>query len=345
MSSGKGATRNLNMVEALNLALHQVMEADDRVVVMGEDVAKTGGVFRVTAGLLNEFGEARVVDTPLSESGIIGTAIGMSIYGLLPVPEIQFDAFAYPAFEQIVVHAARYAWRTGGDVPASIVIRIPYGGGVRMPELHSDSPEALFVHTPGLKVVSPSTPTDARDMLLAAIADPDPVVFMEPKKIYRAGRAEVREEPPFALSNGEGDGLANEILSHARVAREGNDLAIFAYGAMVPASIAAAERVEADRQVSVKVVDLRSLYPLDVDAIVEAASQCGRALVVHEAPRTAGIGAEVSSLIHERAMLGLEAPVGRVTGFDVPFPQFANENDYLPSVARIVAGAAKVLDF
>jgi pyruvate/2-oxoglutarate/acetoin dehydrogenase E1 component len=345
MSSENGATNSLNMVEALNLAHHQAMEADRRVLVMGEDVAKTGGVFRVTAGLLDKFGETRVVDTPLSESGIIGTAIGMSVYGLLPVPEIQFDAFTYPAFEQIVVHAARYAWRTGGDVPASIVIRIPYGGGVRMPELHSDSPEAFFVHTPGLKVVSPSTPLDARDMLLAAIDDPDPVIFMEPKKIYRAGRSEVPEEPPFALGNGGGNGRANEILSHARVAREGSDLAIFSYGAMVPASIAAAERIESERDLSVKIVDLRTLYPLDVEAIVEAASQCRRALVVHEAPRTAGIGAEVSSLIHERAMLDLEAPVGRVTGFDVPFPQFANENDYLPSVSRIVAGANKVLDF
>src|SRR5918996_3370 len=284
MISGNGGTKNVNMVEALNLALHQGMEADERVLVMGEDVARTGGVFRVTAGLLEKFGETRVVDTPLSESGIIGTAIGMSVYGLLPVPEIQFDAFTYPAFEQIVVHAARYAWRTGGDVPASIVIRIPYGGGVRMPELHSDSPEAFFVHTPGLKVVCPSTPLDARNMLLAAVADPDPVIFMEPKKIYRAGRAEVPEEPPFAPGNG------------------GDD-----------------------------------------EGIVQAASKCRRALVVHEAPRTAGLGAEVSSLIHERAMLNLDAPVGRVTGFDVPFPQFANENDYLPSVSRIVAGAIKVL--
>lgn len=345
MISGHGGTKNLNMVEALNLALHQGMDADERVLVMGEDVARTGGVFRVTAGLLDKFGESRVVDTPLSESGIIGTAIGMSVYGLLPVPEIQFDAFTYPAFEQIVVHAARYAWRTGGDVPASIVIRIPYGGGVRMPELHSDSPEAFFVHTPGLKVVSPSTPLDARNMLLAAIADPDPVIFMEPKKIYRAGRAEVPEESPFALGNGSDNGLVNETLSRARIAREGSDLVIFAYGAMVPSSIAAAERIESDREVSVEVVDLRSLYPLDVDAIVTAASKCRRALVVHEAPRTAGLGAEVSSLIHERAMLDLDAPVGRVTGFDVPFPQFANENDYLPSVSRIVAGVVKVLDF
>src|ERR687896_2077014 len=212
------------MVEALNRGLHQVMEADERVIVLGEDVAKTGGVFRVTAGLLDRFGEDRVVDTPLAEAGIVGSAIGMSLYGLLPVVEIQFDAFVYPGFEQIVVHAARYAWRTRGEVPASIVVRIPFGGGVRAPELHSDSPEALFCHVPGLKVVCPSTPRDARDMLIAAIEDPDPVIFMEPKRIYRAGREEVPEEPPFEIGNG--NGLYNEYLSKARLARDGDDLAI-----------------------------------------------------------------------------------------------------------------------
>lgn len=332
-----------NMVEALNLALHQAMENDERVVMLGEDVAKTGGVFRVTAGLLEKFGEARVVDTPLAEAAIVGSAIGMAIYGLRPVVEIQFDVFVYPAFEQIVVHAARYAWRTRGEVPASIVIRIPYGGGVRAPELHSDSPEALFVHVPGLKVVCPSTPNDARDMLLAAIEDPDPVIFMEPKRIYRAGRQEVSDELPFEL--GAADGGYNETLSKARTAREGNDLAIITYGATVPLSLEAATRLQDEDGVSARVIDLRSLFPIDVDAVVEAASQCRRAIVVHEAPRTAGLGAEVSSLIHERAMLDLEAPVGRVTGFDVPFPQFANEDDYLPSVDRIMAGARKVLDF
>ncbi|MQB01548.1 MAG: alpha-ketoacid dehydrogenase subunit beta [Actinobacteria bacterium] len=331
------------MVEALNLALHQAMEHDDRVVLLGEDVAKTGGVFRVTAGLLDRFGEERVVDTPLAEAGIIGSAIGMAVYGLLPVVEIQFDVFVYPGFEQIVTHAARYAWRTKGEVPASLVIRIPFGGGVRAPELHSDSPEALFVHVPGLKVVCPTTPNDARDMMLAAIEDPDPVIFMEPKRIYRAGREEVSDELPFALGNG--DGRYNEVLSKARVAREGDDLAIITYGPTVPLTIQAAERLAQERGVQARVVDLRSLYPLDVDAIVEAASTCGRALVVHEAPRTAGLGAEVSALIHERAILDLEAPVIRVTGYDVPFPQFANEDDYLPSVDRITAGANKVLDF
>ena len=331
------------MVDALNLALHQAMDQDDRVVVMGEDVGVTGGVFRVTAGLLDRFGEERVIDTPLAEAGIIGSAIGMSIYGMLPVVEIQFDAFVYPGFEQIVVHAARYAWRTRGEVPASIVVRIPFGGGVRAPELHSDSPEALFCHVPGLKVVCPTTPEDARNMMLAAIEDPDPVIFMEPKRIYRAGRQEFPEEPPFRIGNG--DGIYNEYLSTARIAREGDDLAIITYGATVPLSIEAADRLASERGVEARVVDMRSLYPIDVGTIVPAASECGRALVVHEAPRTAGLGAEVSSLIHERAILDLDAPVMRVTGYDVPFPQFANEDDYLPSVDRILAGANKVLDF
>src|ERR671915_1870651 len=210
----------LTMVEALNKGFHQAMEADDRVVVIGEDVARTGGVFRVTAGLLDRFGETRVVDTPLAEAGIVGGAIGMSLYGMLPVTEIQFDVFVYPGFEQIVTHAARYAWRTKGQVPASIVVRIPFGGGVRAPELHSDSPEALFVHVPGLKVVCPTTPADARDMLLAAIEHPDPVIFMEPKRIYRAGRQDVAEEPPFRL--GDSDGVASRLLSTARLARAGD---------------------------------------------------------------------------------------------------------------------------
>lgn len=333
----------LNMVEGLNLALTQAMEADDRVVVLGEDVAQTGGVFRVTAGLLDRFGEDRIFDTPLAEAGIVGSAIGMAVYGLLPVVEIQFDVFVYPGFEQIVVHAARYAWRTKGQVPASIVVRIPFGGGVRAPELHSDSPEALFAHVPGLKVVCPTTPSDARDMMLAAIEDPDPVIFMEPKRIYRAGREEVRDEPPFELGNG--NGATADLLSKARVARNGGDLAIVTYGPTVPLSIEAAERLAEEQGIQARVLDLRSLYPLDVETIVAAAAECGRVLVVHEAPRHAGIGAEVSSLIHERAILDLDAPVMRVTGYDVPFPQFANEDDYLPSVERIKVGAQKVLDF
>ena len=333
-----------NMVEALNKGLMEAMEADERVVVMGEDVAQTGGVFRVTAGLKDRFGEARVIDTPLAEAAIIGSAIGMSIYGLLPVAEMQFDAFTYPGFEQIVTHAARLAWRSRGEVPASIVVRIPYGGGVRMPELHSDSPEALFVHVPGLKVVCPTTPEDARVMIIAAIEDPDPVIFMEPKKIYRTNRMEIPDSPPFAIGNG--NGTYNEFLSKARLAREGTDLAIFSYGATVPLCVEAAERLSQEpKGIQARVIDLRSLFPLDIEMIESSARKCGRALVVHEAPRTAGLGAEVSSLIHERCMLDLEAPVGRVTGFDVPFPQFANEDDYLPSVERILAGAKKVLDF
>ena len=333
----------LNMVEGLNLALDQAMAQDDRVLVMGEDVARTGGVFRVTAGLLDKYGEERVIDTPLSEAGIVGAAIGMAVYGLLPVVEIQFDTFVYPAFEQIVVHAARYAWRTRGEVPASIVIRIPFGGGVRAPELHSDSPEALFVHVPGLKVVCPTTPALARDLLLAAISHPDPVIFMEPKRIYRTGRDEVPEKAPLLLP--EADGEATQLLSRARVARPGEDLVMFSYGSTVVSCCEVAQKLQDERGVSARVVDLVSLYPLDVESITGAASECGRAIVVHEAPRTAGLGAEVSSLIHERVMLDLEAPVGRVTGFDVPFPQFANEDDYIPSIDRIAAGAVKVLDF
>lgn len=334
----------MTMVEALNRGLYQVMDADDRVVVLGEDVARTGGVFRVTAGLLDSFGENRIIDTPLAEAGIVGAAIGMAFYGMLPVVEIQFDVFVYPGFEQIVVHAARLAWRTKGEVPASIVVRIPFGGGVRAPELHSDSPEALFAHVPGLKVVCPTTPTDARNMLVASILDPDPVIFMEPKRIYRAGREEVPDELPFPIGNGNGSTIYNDYISKARIARDGSDLAIITYGATLPLSLEAADRL-AGEGVETRVVDLRSLFPLDVDTIVETARHCGRVLVVHEAPRMSGIGAEVSSLIHERAMLDLEAPVGRVTGFDVPFPQFANEDDYLPSVDRITAGARKVLAF
>lgn len=337
------AAGELTMVEALNGALHEAMGADERVLVMGEDVALTGGVFRVTAGLLHDFGEDRVIDTPLAEAAIVGTAIGMAVYGLRPVVEIQFDAFVYPAFEQIVVHAARYAWRTRGRVPASIVVRIPFGGGVRAPELHSDSPEALFCHVPGLKVVCPSTPQDARDMLLAAICDPDPVIFMEPKRLYRAGRGPVVAQVGF--SDLDSDGRYAPVLGSAATVRPGDDLAILSYGSTVPLCIEAADRLAADRGVHARVVDLRSLYPLDVDAIVAAATECRRALVVHEAPRTGGIGAEVSCVIHENAILDLDAPVGRVTGYDVPFPQFANEDDYLPSPARIVAGAARVLDF
>lgn len=333
----------LTMVEALNLGIRQAMAGDDRVIVLGEDVAQTGGVFRVTAGLLSEFGDQRVVDTPLAEAGIVGAAIGMAVYGLLPVVEIQFDVFVYPGFEQIVTHAARYAWRTKGEVPASIVVRIPFGGGVRAPELHSDSPEALFAHVPGLKVVCPTTPRDARDLMLAAIEDPDPVIFMEPKRIYRAGRQEVPDALPFAFEDGWRE--RTQLLSTARMARDGDGLAIITYGPTVPLCLQAAERLAEERSIESQVIDLRSLYPLDVDTIVASASRCHRALVVHEAPRMSGVGAEVSSLIHERAMLDLEAPVMRVTGFDVPFPQFANEDDYLPSVDRILVGARKVLDF
>ena len=297
------------MVEALNLALHQAMEADDRVVVLGEDVAQTGGVFRVTAGLLDRFGENRIVDTPLAEAGIVGSAIGMAVYGMLPVVEIQFDVFVYPGFEQIVVHAARYAWRTKGEVPASIVIRIPYGGGVRAPELHSDSPEALFAHVPGLKVVCPTTPTDARDMLLAAIEDPDPVIFMEPKRIYRAGREDVSGRASVhdrQRTNGHTSGVAVEGPDRTRRRRPRDhhlrrDRSALAGGGRPAGATSAASRRA--------VVDLRSLYP------ARHRSDRDSRIGVRACPRRArgtahaGLGAEVSSLIHERCMLDLEAPV------------------------------------
>ena len=319
------------MVDALNLALHQAMEADDRVVVLGEDVAKTGGVFRVTAGLLDRFGEERIVDTPLAEAGIVGSAIGMAVYGLLPVVEIQFDAFVYPAFEQIAVHVSRYRWRTRGRTDMAITLRIPYGGGIRAPELHSDSPEAHFTHLPGVKVVVPATPSDAKGLLTSAIRDPDPVIVLEPKAIYRT----LREDVP--------EGSFTTQIGEARVARSGSDLTLVAWGAMVPRCLEAAERLSPEADV--EVVDVRTLSPLDADAIVASVRGTRRAVVVHEAPRASGVGAEVAAVIQERALLSLEAPVARVTGWDTPYPYFSLEDRYIPSVERIVEACRRTVEF
>jgi len=324
----------LTLVEAINSGLRSEMERDSAVVVLGEDVARTGGVFRATQGLLERFGPERIIDTPLSEAGFVGFAIGMALYGLRPVVEIQFDCFVYPAFEQIVLHAGRYRWRTGGSVGLGLVVRIPFGGGNRAPDNHSDSPEALFCHVPGLKVVCPATPADGRSMLQAAIRDPDPVIFMEPKRIYRAGREEVDETAA----------VDDVVQPRAALRRRGDDLTLVAYGGNVPFCLAAAEKLAADG-VSAEVLDLRSLYPLDRDAILESVRRTGRAVVVHEAPGFAGLGAEVSALIHERAMVDLLAPVQRVTGLDVCFPLMANEHDYMPNVARVLAGARRALTF
>lgn len=324
----------LTLVESINGALHAAMEADENVVVLGEDVGRTGGVFRATAGLLDRFGPRRVVDTPLSESGFVGVGIGAALYGLRPVVEIQFDCFVYPAFEQLVLHAARYRWRTGGEAGVPLVVRLPFGGGNRAPDNHSDSPEMLFCHVPGLRVVCPSTPRDAWDMLLAATRADDPVIVMEPKRIYRTERQEVGEHRDG------GDGA----LTRAAVRRSGTDVTVVTYGGCVPLALGAADILAADG-VSAEVVDLRALYPLDEATILDSVRRTGRCVVVHEAPRFGGMGAEVSALVHENLLLHLLAPVQRVGGLDVPFPLMANESDYMPDVALVVAAARRALAF
>jgi pyruvate dehydrogenase E1 component beta subunit len=321
----------LNLVGAVRLALKQEMERDPDVVVLGEDVGVDGGVFRATEGLVNEFGENRVIDTPLSESGIVGVAIGLALYGLKPVAEIQFEGFLYPALDQIISHVGRIRNRSRGRFHVPLVIRFPYGGGIRAPEHHSDSPEALLVHTPGIKVVAPSTPYDAKGLLTSAIRDPDPVLFMEPKRIYRAIVEDVPEDD-YTVPLGE-----------AKVVREGTDVTLVSWGAMVRYSNEAAETVK-DR-ISVEIVDLRTLSPMDTAAITRSVEKTGRAVVVHEAPRTAGLGAEIIAVINETAFLSLEAPIERVAGFDVPFPQHKLENYYLPSTERIVKAIEKVANF
>ena len=310
---------NLNMVQAINLALIQEMEKDPRVLLLGEDVGANGGVFRVTEGLQKRFGEKRVVDTPLAESGIIGTAIGLAMGGLRPVPEIQFDGFLGPAYDQICSHAARMRTRTRGAFPVPLTIRIPVGGGIHAPELHSDSPEAIYAHTPGLKVVMPSSPYDAKGLLIASIRDPDPVMFFEPKRIYRAFREEVPEDE-YVLPIGK-----------ARTVCEGNELTIVSWGASVVQCMQAIEKSGKD----IELIDLRTIYPFDIDAIEESVKKTGRCVVVHEAPLTCGFGAEISARIMERCVLHLEAPVQRVSGFDTIMPYYKLELDYMPDASRI----------
>ncbi len=313
----------LNIIQAVNDALRSEMKHDARVVILGEDVGNFGGVFRATQGLREEFGEERVFDTPLAEAGIVGSAIGMALYGLRPVPEIQFADFIYPAFDQIVNEAAKMRYRSGGLFQCPMVIRTPYGGGIRGGHYHSQSPEAYCAHTAGLKVVIPSNPRDAKGLLIASIRDENPVVFMEPKRIYRAARGEVPEEP-YTIE-----------LGKAKVARQGEDLTIICYGAMVPVSLEAAEMIEQDSGLSVEVIDLRTLLPYDIETILESVHKTGRVVIVHEAPKTCGFGAELAATINEKAMLHLEAPVYRVAGFDTPFP-YSLEEEYLPTPARIL---------
>jgi pyruvate dehydrogenase E1 component beta subunit len=317
-----------NLVQAINDALRHEMRRDDRVVILGEDVGKVGGVFRVTQGLWEEFGDARVVDTPLSEAGIVGTAIGMALYGLVPVPEIQFSDFIYPAYDQIVSELAKMRWRSGGEYVSKLVVRAPVGGGIRGGLYHSQSPEALFIHVAGLKVVCPSNPYDAKGLLLASIRDPDPVLFFEPKRIYRAAKGEVPE----------GDYVVP--LGKAAVVREGRDVTVLAWGAMLYEAIAAAQTAS-EQGIDCEVLDLRTLWPVDIEAIVASVAKTGRVVVVHEAPKTCGFGAELVALVNEKAFLHLQAPPARVCGFDTPFP-YALEMDYLPLAGRILPAVVAV---
>ncbi len=317
------AVTELTVVQAVNRALHEAMRADPDVVVLGEDVGVNGGVFRATDGLLKEFGADRVLDTPLSETGIVGTAIGMALYGLKPVAEIQFLDFIYPAFDQIVSELAKLRYRSGGQFPCHVVIRTPYGGGIKGGLYHSQSTEAYFCHTAGLKVVVPSTPADAKGLLLSAVADEDPVIFLEPKRIYRAVSGEVP------------DGDHRVPFGQARTVRDGTDVSVFAYGAMVPPSAEAATTL-AGEGISAEVVDLRSLVPLDEAAVLASVAKTGRAVVVHEAARFCGFGAELAALLAEKAFYSLKAPIARVTGYDTPFP-YALEHVYLPGPERIAA--------
>jgi pyruvate dehydrogenase E1 component beta subunit len=322
----------MTMVQALNLALRQEMDKDDRVIVLGEDVGLDGGVFRVTDGLIDRFGDQRVLDTPLAESAIVGMSIGMAAYGLRPVCEIQFSGFAYHNFHQLENHAARLRRRSQGRFHVPMVLRTPYGGGVRALEHHSESREAYWAHTPGLKTVIPSGPRNARALLVGAIRDPDPVVFYESKALYRAYREEVPE--------------AEEVLPIGRpqVVREGRDVTLIAYGAMLSPTLAAADALKESDGLEAEVIDLLTLSPLDDALLVASVRKTGRAVVVHEAPRSFGPGAEIVSRLVEKAFFYLEAPVERVTGFDLIIPLFSREKSYIPGVARIVRAARNTLE-
>ena len=402
-----------SIVEAINDCLHVELERDSSVMVMGEDVGRAGGVFRATAGLRDRFGPDRCFDTPLAEAGILGTAVGLCMAGWRPVCEMQYDAFSYPCLDQLITHVGRYRWRTGGKMEFPIVVRMPYGGGVRAPELHDDSPEAFYVHTPGVKVAIPATPADAKGLLAAAIRDPDPVVIFEPKLVYRTSRGEVPEgehvvplgkmrvaregsdltivaygamvrvaeqaadalgasvaipstpadakgilaaairdpdpvvifEPKLHYRTIKGevpDGEHVVPLGKARLAREGDDLTLVAYGSMVAVCEAAADALD---DVSVEVLDIRSLKPLDEEALLASAAKTGRVVIVQEAPRTCGFAAELAAILAEKAILDLRGPVLRVTGYDVPYPYWQIEDAYMPSVERVVAAARRLLEF
>lgn len=321
----------MNIIQAVNDALRIEMRRDERIVIMGEDVGKFGGVFRATSGLYDEFGGDRCIDTPLSEAGIIGTAIGMALYGLRPVPEIQFADFIYPAFDQIVNELAKFRYRSGGQYPCPVVIRTPYGGGIRGGHYHSQSPEALFIHTPGLKVVIPSNPVDAKGLLLSCMRQNDPVLFMEPKRVYRAARGDVPE------------GDYTIPLGKAAVVQEGEQCTVLCYGAMVHTCMEAAKK-GAEQGISIEVIDLRTLLPFDIETMLASVKKTGRCVVAHEATKTCGFGAELVASIQERAMEHLEAPILRCCGFDTPFP-YTLEHEYMPNADRVLNTVRQTLEW
>lgn len=323
----------LNMVQAINLALDQEMAKDDRVIVMGEDVGVDGGVFRVTDKLYDKYGESRVLDTPLAEAGILGTAIGMALAGLKPVAEMQFSGFSYLMFDQLESHASRYRSRTQGQRNVPLVVRMPYGAGVRALEHHSESREASYAHLPGVKVVIPSTPRNARALLVAAIRDPDPVVFMEPKRSYRAFKEDVPEEEETME------------IGAAQVVQEGSDVTVVSWGAMMRQTLHAAAELQEKNKVKVEVIDLLTMAPMDAKTVAESVKKTGRCVVVQEAPRSLGVASEVIASINDKALMYLEAPVKRITGYDVVTPYFGREMDYIPSVERVIRGIEETLEF
>ncbi|MAY74000.1 MAG: alpha-ketoacid dehydrogenase subunit beta [Phycisphaerae bacterium] len=319
------------LVGAINNALDIALETDPEVVILGEDVGINGGVFRVTEGLAAKHGRHRVQNTPLDESGIMGAAIGLAMAGMKAVPEIQFEGFLGPAYDQLVNHAARFRTRTRSAITIPLTVRVPVGGGIHAPELHSDSPEAIYAHHPGLKVVMPCTPYDAKGLLLSAINDPDPVVFFEPKRAYRSFKEEVPDEA-YTIPIGE-----------AKVVSDGDDLTVVTWGASVFQCLEAIDNQPDD--VNIELIDLRTIYPYDLDTIAESVEKTGRCVIVHEAPRTAGMGAEISAAIQERCFLHLEAPVQRVTGFDTVMPYYKLELEYLPDAERIGKGISECLAY
>jgi len=320
------------MVESIRSTLRDMMAEDDRIILLGEDIGVNGGVFRATEGLIEEFGSERVIDTPLNESGVLGFSIGLALNGLMPVPEIQFIDFIWPGFDQIMSELSKFRYRSGGLFEVPVTIRAPYGGGVGGAIYHSQSPEAYFTHTPGMKVVVPSGPHDAKGLLVSSIRDPDPVLFMEPKRLYRAFREEVPDEE-YSIPVGK-----------AKIARKGSDVTVLSYGSMLHVALDSAEEASEKQGIECEVVDLRTLMPLDIETIEESVTKTGRVVSVTEAPKTTGFGAELSALVAEKWIEYMEGPIVRVAGFDTPFP-FVQEEDYLPTPARVLEGIQRVYNF